>query len=52
MKGLLFLAVLATRHDAVELLVVLTACLTAELIDLILKTHIYVNITAAISSPD
>lgn len=44
MKGLLFLAVLAKRHDAVELLVVLTAWLTAELIDLILNTHTHTHL--------
>lgn len=41
MQRLLFLAVLAERHDAVELLVVLTANLTAELIHLILKVKTF-----------
>lgn len=36
-----FLAVLAERHNAVKLLVVLTANLTAELIHLILKVNIF-----------
>lgn len=39
MQCLLLLAVLAECHNAVELLVVLTAHFTAELIDLILKTN-------------
>lgn len=40
-KSLLLLAVLAECHDAVELLVVLTAGLTAELVHLILKTQTF-----------
>lgn len=41
MQRLLLLTVLAERHDAVELLVVLTARLTAELVDFVLdnETH-------------
>lgn len=39
MQRLLFLAVLAESHNAVELLVVLTANLTAELVDLILQAN-------------
>lgn len=39
MQRLLLLAVLAKSHNAVELLVVLTADLAAELIDLILKAN-------------
>lgn len=44
-----FLAVLAERHNAVKLLVVLTANLTAELIHLILKVNIF-RLTAGGSS--
>lgn len=40
-QRLLFLAVLAKSHNAVELLVVLTANLTAELIYLILKVNTF-----------
>lgn len=39
MQRLLLLAVLTESHNAVELLVVLTANLTAELIHLILKVN-------------
>lgn len=41
MQRLLFLAVLAKSHDAVELLVVLAADLAAELVDLILKANTF-----------
>lgn len=41
MQRLLFLAVLAKSHNAVELLVVLAADLAAELIDLILKANTF-----------
>lgn len=44
-----FLAVLAERHNAVKLLVVLTANLAAELIHLILKVNIF-RLTACGSS--
>ena len=40
MEGLLLLTVLTERHDAVELLVVLTAAAAAELVHLVLRdTH-------------
>lgn len=41
MQRLLLLTVLAERHDAMELLVVLTTRLTAELVDFVLdnETH-------------
>lgn len=45
MERLLFLAVLAERHNAVELLVVLAAGLAAELVDLILRRHTFRCIT-------
>lgn len=40
-QRLLLLTVLAERHNAVQLLVVLTARLTAELVHLILNTHTF-----------
>lgn len=45
-QRLLFLAVLAESHNAVELLVVLTANLTAELIYFILKVNRFTLIAA------
>lgn len=49
MQRLLFLAVLAESHNAVKLLVVLAANLTAELVHLILKVNT-VRLTAGGSS--
>lgn len=45
MERLLFLAVLAERHNAVQLLVVLAAGLAAELVDFILRRHMFRFIT-------
>lgn len=50
MHRLLFLAVLAERHNAVELLVVLAAGLAAELVDLILRRHTFRFITSKLTN--
>lgn len=50
MQRLLLLTVLAERHDAVELLVVLTARLTAELVDFVLDNETHTHSSSARSA--